>query len=84
MGRVRFAGAVAHRHRLTASFALTRRLDDSRFRIETYSSRWNAHRFQVYTPADLEIPGLQAWLCESYRDLGMREAPYRRRKVPGV
>ena len=80
MGRVRFAGAVVHRERLTASFALTRRLDDPRFRIVTYSDRWNAHRFEVRSPADLEIPGLPAWLCESYSDLGMQAAPVRRRR----
>ena len=26
----------------------------------------------------MEIPGLQAWLCESYSLLGMQAAPFRR------
>jgi hypothetical protein len=80
MGRVRFAGAVARRERLVASFALTRRLEEPRFRTEAYSQRWIAHRFDVRTPADLDIPGLDDWLCESYRDLGMQGAPMRRRQ----
>jgi hypothetical protein len=73
MGRVRFAGAVVRRDRLIANFALTRRLDDPRFRIEVYErGRWIAHRFDARSPADLDIPGLADWVCESYRDLGMQ------------
>lgn len=78
MGRVRFAGAVVRGDRFIASFALTRALDHPRLRIETYSDRWIAHRFDVRSLADLEIPGLGEWLCESYRDLGMQGAPRRR------
>jgi hypothetical protein len=77
MGRVRFAGAVVRRDKLIASFALTRRLDDPRSRIEVYSGRWVAHRFEVRSPEDLEIPELGDWLCEAYRDLGMQGAPMR-------
>jgi ribosomal protein S27AE len=84
MGRVRFAGAVVRRDRLTLSFALTRRLDDPRFRVETYSRRWNAHRFEVRAPADVEIPGLAALLCESYRDLGMQGAAPGRGAPPAI
>lgn len=78
MGRVRFAGAVVRRDKLIASFALTRRIDDPRLRVEVYSSRWIAHRFDVRSAADLEFPELAAWLCEAYRDLGMQGAPMRR------
>jgi hypothetical protein len=81
MGRVRFAGATVRRDRLIANFALTRRLDDPRLRIEAYNERWIAHRFDLRRPADLDaFPELPGWLCESYRDLGMQGAPMRRRQ----
>jgi hypothetical protein len=82
MGRVRFAGAVVRRDRLVANFALTRRLDDSRFQVQVYNDRWIAHRFEVRSLDDLDIPELGDWLCEAYRDLGMQgslgERPARR------
>jgi Domain of unknown function (DUF5655) len=79
MGRVRFAGATVRRNRLIANFALTRRIDHPRLRIEVYNDRWIAHRLEVRSPDDLDIPGLREWLCESFRDLGMQGAPMRRR-----
>lgn len=82
-GRVRFAGAVVRRDKFIASFALTRRIDDPRFRVDVYSKRWIAHRFDVRSVADLELPGLRSWLCEAYRDLGMQGAPMRRRAARG-
>jgi hypothetical protein len=82
MARVRFAGAQVRRDRLIANFALSRRLDDPRFTVEVYNPRWIAHRFVVRTPADLEIDGLDAWLCESYRDLGL-QGSLRRQGRPG-
>jgi hypothetical protein len=81
MGRVRFAGAIVRRERLIANFALTRRLEDPRFRIEVYGERWIAHRFEVRSPADLDIPALREWVCESYRDLGMQGALRRARRA---
>ena len=78
MGRVRFAGAVVRRDRLSVNFALTRRLDDPRLAVQVYNDRWIAHRFEVRSPADLDIPELADWLCEAYRDLGMQGAPPRR------
>ena len=78
MGRVRFAGAVVHRDRLTLNFALTHRLDDPRLTVQVYNDRWIAHRFDVRSPADLDLPELADWLCEAYRDLGMQGAPSRR------
>jgi hypothetical protein len=78
MGRVRFAGAVVRRDRLTLNFALTRRLDDERLTVQVYNDRWIAHRFEVRSAADLDIPQLAEWLCEAYRDLGMQGAPSRR------
>ena len=72
MGRVRFAGAIARRDRVVLNFALTRALDDPRFTRTRYTPRWIAHRFEVRTRDDLDIPGLQAWLCEAYHDLGMQ------------
>ena len=47
MGRVRFSGAVVRRDKFIATFALTRRIEDPRLRIEVYSERWIAHRFDV-------------------------------------
>lgn len=60
MGRVRFAGAVVRREKFIASFALTRPLADPRLRLQVYTQRWIAHRFDVLTPADLGIPELPA------------------------
>jgi hypothetical protein len=77
MGRVRFAGAVVRRDKFVASFALTRRLDHPRLRVEVYNERWIAHRLDVRSPTDLAIPQLGAWLCEAYRDLGMQGRPRR-------
>jgi hypothetical protein len=86
MGRVRFAGAVVRHDRLIANFALTRRIEDPRFRIDAYGERWIAHRFEVRSVSDLDIPGLADWLCESYRDLGMQGslARGRAKAVPPV
>jgi hypothetical protein len=79
MGRVRFAGAMVRRDRLLANFALTRRLDDPRFKVEVYNDRWIAHRFELRSAADLDAyPEMRGWLCEAYRDLGMQGAPMRR------
>jgi hypothetical protein len=79
MGQVRFGGAVVRRDRLVATFALTRRIDDPRFRHEAYGPRWIAHRFDVRDPAELDDPLLAALVCESYRDLGQRESLRRAR-----
>jgi hypothetical protein len=79
MGRVRFAGGMVRRDRFVANFALGRRLDDPRFRVEVYNEHWIAHRFDLRTTADLEIPHLPELLCESYRELGMQAALVRRR-----
>lgn len=78
MGQVRFAGAQVRRDRLLATFALTRRVDDSRFRHESYGPRWIAHRFEVRDVSELDDPMLAELLCESYRDLGQRESLRRR------
>jgi hypothetical protein len=83
MGRVRFAGATVAKRSLTLAFALTRKLDDPRLRIESYGERWNVHRFKASRPEDLDMPGLADWLCESYRDLGMQGHPMRRRAARG-
>ena len=74
MGRVRFAGATVLRDRVRLNVALTRRLEAPWVeRIETYLPRWNAHRFIVRSPADVDaIAELPAILCEGYRDLGMQ------------
>jgi hypothetical protein len=81
MARVRFAVAVVRRDRIIANFAVTRRLDAPRFRIETYGERWNAHRYVVRSPTDLAIRDLPEWVCESYHDLGMQGASRARRTV---
>jgi hypothetical protein len=58
MARVRFAGAVVRRDKLIANFALTRTIDHPRLRVEAYSPRWIAHRFEVRGAPDFDIPGL--------------------------
>jgi hypothetical protein len=74
MAQVRFAGAQVRRDRLIANFALTRRIQDPRFRHEAYGPRWIAHRFELRDPADLDDHRFAEWLCESYRDLGLRQS----------
>jgi hypothetical protein len=83
MDRVRFGGAIVLRDRVRLNFALTRRLQAPWVeRIESYGERWNAHRFVVRGPADVDaILELPALLCESYRDLGAQGAI--RRSSPG-
>ena len=85
MGRVRFAGATVLRDAVRLNIALTRQIDAPWVeRIETYlDGRWNAHRFVVRSPAELEaIPELPAVVCEGYRDLGMQGVL--RAKQPGA
>ncbi len=74
MGRVRFAGATVLRDRVRLNIALTRRVEAPWVeRIESYGTRWSAHRFVVRGPADVDaIPGLAALVCEGYEDLGMQ------------
>ena len=74
MGRVRFAGATVLRDRVRLNVALNRRVEAPWVeRIDSYGERWNAHRFVVRSPAELDdIPDLAALLCEGYRDLGMQ------------
>jgi hypothetical protein len=76
MGRVRFAGAVVLRDRVRLSIALTRRLEAPWVKdIESYTPRWNAHRFEARTAADVDaIPALPELLCEGYHDLGQQES----------
>jgi hypothetical protein len=78
MARVRFAGGFVRRSKLVASFSLPRRLAEPRFRTASYGPHWVVHRFDVRQPADLEIDGLDEWLCESYREMGLQEAVRRR------
>lgn len=72
--------AVLRRDKFIASFALTRRVDNPRLRVEVYNERWIAHRFDVRVPGDLDIPEFSDRLCEAYRDQGMQGAPMRRRR----
>jgi hypothetical protein len=74
MGRVRFAGATVLRDRVRLNIALTRQLEAPWVeRIESYGPRWNAHRFVVRSPRDVDaIAELPALVCEGYRDLGMQ------------
>ncbi len=74
MGRVRFAGATVLRDRVRLNIALTRQLEAPWVeRIESYWPRWNAHRFVVRSPRDVDaIAELPALVCEGYRDLGMQ------------
>jgi hypothetical protein len=80
MVRVRFAGATVLRDRVRLNFALPRVLDHPRVtRVESYGPRWNAHRFEAATAADVDaFEGLPDLLCESYHDLGeQRSLPAR-------
>jgi hypothetical protein len=72
MVRVRFAGATVLRDRVRLTFALTRVIDHPRITsVDSYGPRWNAHRFEAASPADVDaFAELPALLCESYRDLG--------------
>ena len=72
MVRVRFAGATVLKDRVRTGFALTRVLDYPRItRVESYGPRWNAHRFEAASPADVDsFAELPALLCESYHDPG--------------
>jgi len=73
MVKVRFAGATVLRDRLRIGFALGRRVEHPRLvRVEEYGPRWIIRRLEVRAPAELDDPAIAAWLCESYRDLGLR------------
>jgi hypothetical protein len=73
MVKVRFAGANVLRDRLRIGFALGRRIEHPLLvKIEDYGPRWIIHRLDVRDPAELDDPEISAWLCESYRDLGLR------------
>jgi hypothetical protein len=74
MGRVRFAGATVLRDRVRLNVALTRQIDAPWVEgVVSYGDRWNAHRFIVASPADLDrIEELPLLVCEGYRDLGMQ------------
>jgi hypothetical protein len=74
MGRVRFAGATVLRDRIRLNVALTRRIDAPWIEgVVSYGERWNAHRFVVASPDELDrIEELPALVCEGYRDLGMQ------------
>jgi hypothetical protein len=81
MAQVRFAGASRiRRDSVQLSFALSRTVDLPWIAgHETYGPRWIAHRFDVRSPADLDRPELPDLVCESYRNLGLRESlPSRR------
>ncbi len=71
MVRVRFGGCTVRRDRLVANISLSRRVEHPRWtKVEGYSSRWFAHRFEVRRPDDLDDPEIAELICESYRDLG--------------
>lgn len=73
MVKVRFAGATVLRDRLRIAFALGRRVEHQRLvKVEEYGPRWIIHRLDIRDPAELDDPDIEAWLCESYRDLGLR------------
>ena len=72
---VRFGGCVVRRDHLIANIALSRRVEHPRWsRIEEYGPRWIAHRWEVWTPADLAGDDLASLVCEGYRDLGERRS----------
>ncbi len=57
---------------MTCGFALPRPLRSSRFtKVENIASAWWAHWLRVTDPNQLDEQ-FQAWLCESYRLVGMQ------------
>ena len=73
MAKVRFAGATVLLDRLRIGFALGRRIEHPNLvKVEDYGPRWIVHRLDIREPAELDDPAIAAWLCESYRDLGLR------------
>lgn len=74
MGRVRFAGITSISEKgMTCRFALPHPLGSPRFaKVEEIGAGWWAHRLRITDVADLDDE-LQAWLCESYRLMGMQE-----------
>lgn len=80
--RVRFAGAKVLRDRVRLNIALTRRVEAPWVTgIESYGPRWNAHRFEARSPADIDaIEDLPGLLCEGYHDLGLQESLQRRQE----
>jgi Domain of unknown function (DUF5655) len=74
MARVRFAGVSAISDRgMTIAFGLPRRLRSGRVRkVERYGRDWYGHFMRITSPDQLDEE-LQAWLRESYHQMGMQE-----------
>ena len=73
MGRVRFAGVTAVSDRgMSIALGLPRPLRHHRVRkIEQFAS-WYVHHLRLTAPEELDDE-LQAWLRESYHQMGMQE-----------
>jgi hypothetical protein len=74
LAEVRFAGITNLSEKgMTCTFALPRPLQSSRFtRVWEIVPGWWAHRLRITAVEQLDDE-VQAWLCESYRLMGMRE-----------
>ncbi len=74
MGRVRFAGITnLSETGMTFSFALPAPVDSNRFtRVEKVADDWWIHWLRVDDTDQLDAE-IGAWLCESYRLMGMQE-----------
>jgi uncharacterized protein DUF5655 len=74
LARVRFAGVTKVSEKgMTCSFSLPAPLESPRFvKVEEVVPGWFVHRLQVTDPRDLDDE-LQAWLRESYRQMGLQE-----------
>jgi hypothetical protein len=79
LGHVRFAGITRLKESgMVCNFALPKPVRSRRFsKVEEIVPGWWVHRFRVARPAELDAE-VQAWLCESYRLMGLRERLKRR------
>jgi hypothetical protein len=74
LARVRFAGITSLSEQgMTCAFALPFPLTSPRFvKVEEVVPGWWAHRLRITEPSQFDQE-IQAWLCESYRLMGMQE-----------
>lgn len=74
LGRVRFASITSLSERgMTCGFSMPEPLESPRFaKVEKIGPGWWTHRLRITDPSQLDGE-IQAWLCESYRLMGMQE-----------
>ena len=74
LARVRFAGITGISEKgMTCTFAMPYPLSSPRFvKVEEVVPGWWMHRLRITESSQLDDE-VQAWLCESYRLMGMQE-----------